>query len=55
LGALDGKLDLIVTMSVSRMAINTFDCLTAIGQLKDKGLEIYVEIEAHWTLDGKGE
>ena len=41
--ALDGKIDLIVTKSVSRFARNTVDSLTTVRQLKDKGIEIYFE------------
>jgi DNA invertase Pin-like site-specific DNA recombinase len=53
--ALDGKIDLIVTKSVSRFARNTVDSLTTIRQLKEKGVEIYFEKENIWTLDSKGE
>jgi site-specific DNA recombinase len=53
--ALDGKLDLIVTKSVSRFARNTVDSLTTVRQLKEKGIEIYFEKENIWTLDSKGE
>ena len=41
--ALSGKIDLIVTKSVSRFARNTVDCLTTVRQLKEKGIEIYFE------------
>jgi DNA invertase Pin-like site-specific DNA recombinase len=41
--ALDGKIDLIVTKSVSRFARNTVDSLTTIRQLKEKGIEVYFE------------
>jgi site-specific DNA recombinase len=41
--ALDGKIDLIVTKSVSRFARNTVDSLTTVRQLKEKGVEIYFE------------
>lgn len=41
--ALDGKIDLIVTKSVSRFARNTVDSLTTVRQLKEKGIEIYFE------------
>ena len=34
---LDGKIDLIITKSVSRFARNTVDSLTTIGELKEKG------------------
>lgn len=36
--ALDGKIDLIVTKSVSRFARNTVDSLTTVRQLKEKGI-----------------
>lgn len=53
--ALGGKIDLIVTKSVSRFARNTVDSLTTVRKLKDKGVEIYFEKENIWTLDSKGE
>lgn len=53
--ALDGKIDLILTKSVSRFARNTVDSLTTIRQLKDKGVEVYFEKENIFTLDSKGE
>jgi DNA invertase Pin-like site-specific DNA recombinase len=52
---LEGKIDLIVTKSVSRFARNTVDSLTTVRKLKDKGIEIYFEKENIWTLDSKGE
>lgn len=53
--ALTGKIDLIVTKSVSRFARNTVDSLTTVRKLKEKGVEIYFEKENIWTLDSKGE
>ena len=53
--ALDGKIDLIVTKSVSRFARNTVDSLTTVRKLKDAGVEVYFEKENIWTLDSKGE
>jgi len=53
--ALDGKIDLIITKSVSRFARNTVDSLTTVRLLKEKGIEIYFEKENIWTLDSKGE
>jgi len=53
--ALAGKIDLIVTKSVSRFARNTVDTLTTVRKLKEKGVEIYFEKENIWTLDTKGE
>lgn len=53
--ALDGKIDLIVTKSVSRFARNTVDTLTTVRKLKNKGIEVYFEKENIYTLDSKGE
>ena len=43
--ALDGRIDLIVTKSVSRFARNTVDSLTTVRKLKEKGVEVYFEKE----------
>ncbi|VEI13835.1 recombinase family protein [Trueperella bialowiezensis] len=53
--ALDGKIDLIITKSVSRFARNTVDSLTTVRKLKDAGVEVYFEKENIWTFDAKGE
>ena len=53
--ALAGKIDLIITKSVSRFARNTVDSLVIIRKLKDKGVEVYFEKENIWTFDSKGE
>ena len=53
--ALNGKIDLIVTKSVSRFARNTVDSLVTIRKLKEKGVECYFEKENIFTFDGKGE
>lgn len=53
--ALDGKIDLILTKSISRFARNTVDSLTTIRKLKEKGVEVYFEKENIYTLDSKGE
>ena len=53
--ALDGKIDLIVTKSVSRFARNTVDSLVTIRKLKESGVECYFEKEGIYTFDGKGE
>ena len=53
--ALDGKIDLIVTKSVSRFARNTVDSLTTIRKLKKNHVECFFEKENIWTFDGKGE
>lgn len=53
--ALAGKIDLIITKSVSRFARNTVDSLVTIRKLKEKGIEVYFEKENIWTFDSKGE
>ena len=53
--ALAGKIDLIVTKSVSRFARNTVDSLSTVRKLKDAGVEVYFEKENIYTLDQKGE
>ncbi|NJP39461.1 recombinase family protein [Oscillospiraceae bacterium HV4-5-C5C] len=53
--ALVGKIDLIVTKSVSRFARNTVDSLVTVRKLKEKGVEVYFEKENIFTLDSKGE
>lgn len=53
--AINGKIDLIVTKSVSRFARNTVDTLIAVRKLKAKGIEVYFEKENIYTLDSKGE
>lgn len=53
--ALDGKIDLIVTKSISRFARNTVDFLSTIRRLKEHGVEIFFEKENIWTFDAKGE
>ncbi len=52
--ALSGKIDLILTKSISRFARNTVDTLTTIRKLKEKGVEVYFEKENIYTLDSKG-
>ena len=53
--ALSGKIDLILTKSVSRFARNTVDSLTSVRELKANGIEVYFEKENIWTFDSKGE
>ena len=47
--ALAGKIDLIVTKSVSRFARNTVDSLTTVRKLKEKGIEVYFEKKDFYT------
>lgn len=53
--ALNGRIDLILTKSVSRFARNTVDSLSTVRKLKDVGCEVYFEKENIYTLDSKGE
>lgn len=53
--ALSGKIDLILTKSISRFARNTVDTLTTVRTLKDHKVEVYFEKENIYTLDTKGE
>ena len=53
--ALGGKIDLIITKSVSRFARNTVDSLVTVRKLKEKGVEVFFEKENIYTLDSKGE
>ena len=53
--AMAGKLDLIVTKSISRFARNTVDTLVAVRQLKERGIEVFFEKENIYSLNSKGE
>jgi DNA invertase Pin-like site-specific DNA recombinase len=53
--ALEGKIDLIITKSISRFARNTVDSLTTIRRLREHGTEVYFEKENIWTFDSRGE
>ena len=53
--ALAGKIDLILTKSISRFARNTVDSLQTVRALRDKSVEVYFEKENIYTLDSKGE
>jgi DNA invertase Pin-like site-specific DNA recombinase len=53
--AVNGRIDLIITKSVSRFARNTVDTLTTVRKLKEFGVEVYFEKENIYTLDSKGE
>ena len=53
--AMAGKIDMIITKSISRFARNTLDCLKYIRQLKEKNIAVYFEKENINTMDAKGE
>lgn len=50
-----GKIDMVITKSISRFARNTLDTLQYVRQLKEKGIAIFFEKENVNTLDSKGE
>ena len=50
-----GKIDLIITKSISRLARNTLDCLNYVRLIKDLGIEMIFEKEHINSLDNKGE
>lgn len=50
-----GKIDMILTKSVSRFARNTVDSLLTIRKLKEKNVAVIFEKEGVNTLDGTGE
>lgn len=50
-----GKIDMVLTKSVSRFARNTVDSLQTIRKLKEKNIAILFEKENINTLDGSGE
>lgn len=50
-----GKIDLVITKSISRFARNTLDCLKYVRMLKDKNIGIKFEKENIYTLDASGE
>lgn len=52
---MEGKIDMIITKSISRFARNTLDCLKYIRQLKEKNVPVYFEKENINTMDSKGE
>lgn len=50
-----GKIDMIITKSISRFARNTLDCLNYVRMLKELGIGVIFEKENINTLDAKGE
>ncbi|MDO4285746.1 MAG: recombinase family protein, partial [Eubacteriales bacterium] len=54
-GCLSGKIDMVITKSISRFARNTVDALTNIRKLKEKGIPVLFETEGINTLSESGE
>ena len=50
-----GKIDMVITKSISRFARNTVDCLQYIRMLKEKGIPVVFEKENINSMDAKGE
>lgn len=50
-----GKIDMILTKSISRFSRNTVDCLKYTRELKDLNIGVFFEKENINTLDAKGE
>lgn len=50
-----GKIDIILTKSISRFARNTVDLLETVRHLKDLGIEVRFEKENIRSMDGDGE
>lgn len=50
-----GKIDLILTKSISRFARNTVDTLTTVRELKSLGIDVWFEKENIHTIDPQGE
>lgn len=50
-----GKIDMIITKSISRFSRNTVDCLKYTRELKDLNIAVFFEKENINTLDAKGE
>ncbi len=51
----EGKIDIIITKSISRFARNTLDCLNYVRELKERGVSVIFEKENINTMDAKGE
>ena len=51
----DGKIDIILTKSISRFARNTVDLLNVVRHLKELGVEVRFEKENIYSLTGDGE
>jgi DNA invertase Pin-like site-specific DNA recombinase len=50
-----GKIDLIITKSISRFGRNTVDILSNIRQLKKYNVDVFFEVENMWTSESSSE
>lgn len=53
--AMEGKIDLILSKSISRFSRNVVDCRRYAWQMRSKGVEVYFEKERLSTLDASSE
>lgn len=51
----DGKIDLVITKSISRFARNTVTLLTTVRELKELGVDVYFEEQNIHSMSGDGE
>ena len=51
----EGKIDLVITKSISRFARNTVTLLSTVRELKDLGIDVYFEEQNIHTLSAEGE
>lgn len=51
----DGKIDMVITKSISRFARNTVTLLKTVHELKDLGIDVYFEEENIHSTDATGE
>lgn len=52
---MNGKIDMVITKSISRFARNTIDCLKFVRKLKEKNIPIIFEKENINTMEASGE
>ena len=50
-----GKIDMVITKSISRFARNTLTLLNTVRELKDLGIDVYFEEQNIHTMSGDGE
>ena len=50
-----GKIDMVITKSISRFARNTLTLLNTVRELKELGIDVYFEEQNIHTLSGEGE
>ena len=50
-----GKIDMVITKSISRFARNTVTLLNTVRELRERGIDVYFEEQNIHTLSGEGE